>query len=381
MEKSEAPDLLIIAGEHSGDSHAAHLVKNLRDKNPHLNIYAFGGPALEQAGAKLLCDLTKFSVVGLWEVLTHYRSLKNLLNKVYRWIKKYRPKCVCMVDFPGFNLRLAEKLHQGKISTKGGGNVRLYYYIAPQVWAWKSNRRFLMSKHLDALGVIFPFEVDFFKDTNLPVSFLGHPFMDKNLPFSYNAEGPLLLLPGSRESAVKKIFPRLLKVFECLRDWYKVDEAVVVYPDERIKEVLFKIIKKFPRCIKHISFVPFNKHTSVEASGAVMSSGTASLMVGLAGIPGIIVYKANPITYWIGRLLVKVKFLGIVNLLLNKAVYPEFLQDRFMCVEMADSLAEMLEQPEKYREDFLKYASLVKEKLSAKQIENPEDWLLKGIKS
>jgi lipid-A-disaccharide synthase len=370
----------VVAGEHSGDAHAAQWVGRLLKADPSLRVYTFGGPALKEAGAALLLDTTPFSVVGLWEVLRHYRALRSLFNQVFSWIKSRRPRCVCLVDFPGFNLPLAKKLYAQKISVKGGGNVKIYYYIAPQVWAWKSRRRFAMERHLDALGVIFPFEVECFKDTRLPVAWVGHPLLDRPLPFRYQNDGPLLLLPGSRRIAVEQIFPRLCKIFECLHDWYRADEALVVYPDESIRNILQKGVKKFPRCGKYMKFVPYDDRISLAVSGAIMSSGTASLSVALAGIPGIIVYRVNPFTYWMGRLLVKTKFLGMANLLLDRSVYPEFIQDKVMPVEMADTVAEMLDWPEKFCETFQKHARELHRRLSSGPVLPPENWIREGLR-
>ena len=198
------PDLLIIAGEHSGDEHAAHLVAELKSRHPELKVACLGGLHLEAAGAQLLFDMTAVSIVGFVEVLKHYNFFKALFEQTVDWIERYRPKKICFVDYPGFNLRLAERLKELGLSRKGGGPIELSYYIGPQVWAWKAKRRFKMARTLDRLGVIFPFEVDCFKDTDLPVEFVGHPFVRSNyeLPFVYDPSAPVLLLPGSRSTPV-----------------------------------------------------------------------------------------------------------------------------------------------------------------------------------
>jgi len=155
-----AVDLLIVAGEHSGDEHAARVVRELRAKNPQLRICALGGPELAQAGAQLLHDLTATSVVGFVEVLKHYAFFKALFEATLRWVAQHRPRAVCFIDYPGFNLRLAAQLRTRGLSVKGGGPVKLLYYISPQIWAWKPKRRFAMARDLDAMAVIFPFEPD-----------------------------------------------------------------------------------------------------------------------------------------------------------------------------------------------------------------------------
>ncbi|MGE9290498.1 MAG: lipid-A-disaccharide synthase, partial [Puniceicoccales bacterium] len=152
-------DVLIVAGEHSGDQHAATLVRDLHRVNPGFSVSALGGPALQEAGAQVLYELTELSVVGVVEVLAHYNEFKKLFAQTVEWIREHRPKVVCLVDYPGFNLRLAKELCKQGISRKGGGDAVVLAYISPQIWAWKSKRRFKMQQWIDEVGTIFPFEV------------------------------------------------------------------------------------------------------------------------------------------------------------------------------------------------------------------------------
>lgn len=310
-------DLLIVAGEHSGDQHAATLVRDLRAKRPGFAVAALGGPALAKAGVQVLHDMTASSVVGFVEVLKNYPFFKALFEETLRWIAEHKPRAVCFVDYPGLNLRLAKALRERGLSVKGGGDIKVLYYISPQIWAWKAGRRFKMARDLDALGVIFPFEVDCYKDTSLPVEFVGHPFLDAEhqAPVRYDPEGPVLLLPGSRKQAVSRIFPDLLAGHAA----YGKRDAVVVYPSEFIKDVL--LAAKPPANVK---LIPTG--TQVAASAVLMSSGTMSMHCALAAIPGAVAYRANPITYVLGRMLVKVPYLGIANLLLKEPMYPEYIQ-------------------------------------------------------
>ena len=314
------PDLLIVAGEHSGDQHAALAVRELRALQPGVRISALGGPALAAAGAQLLHDLTATSVVGLVEVLKNFGHFRAVFHATVRWIEEHRPRAVCLVDYPGFNLRLAKALRKHGLSRKGGGAVPVFYYISPQIWAWKAGRQFEMAETLDAMAVIFPFEVQSYADTKLPVAFVGHPFVSGGEPstVSYDPAGPVLLLPGSRRQAVARIFPALLDGYL----WYRNDggdrEAVVIYPDEEVRAVLART-----------AVAPFRLVAAGEAVGAaavLTSSGTMSMRCALAGIPGAIAYRTNPLTYFMARRLVKVPFIGIANLLLNEPMYPEFIQ-------------------------------------------------------
>lgn len=310
-------DLLMVAGEHSGDEHAARLVRELRVKQPGLVVAALGGPQLAAAGAQLLHDLTASSVVGLVEVLRNYPFFRALFDEILRWIGEHRPRAVCFVDYPGLNLRLAAALRERGLSAKGGGRVKALYYISPQIWAWKAGRRFAMARDLDAMAVIFPFEVKCYADTSLPVEFVGHPFVAPGCvsPVSYDPAGPVLLLPGSRRQAVARIFPALLAGFRASGE----RAAVVLYPSDDILAVL--------RAANPPSNVRLERIAAPVAASAVLtSSGTMSMHCALAAIPGAIAYRAHPLTYLMGRWLVKVPYLGIANLLLNEPMYPEFIQ-------------------------------------------------------
>ncbi|MFW5882825.1 MAG: lipid-A-disaccharide synthase, partial [Verrucomicrobiota bacterium] len=150
-------DVLVLAGEHSGDEHAARLVRQARVAQPSLRVAAIGGERLQEAGAELLFDLTEHSVVGVAEVLRHYGFFKRLFHAVLDWVAEHQPRAVLFVDYPGLNLRLAAEMRRRGLSRKGGGAVRTLFYISPQVWAWKQGRRFRMAESLDALGCIFPF--------------------------------------------------------------------------------------------------------------------------------------------------------------------------------------------------------------------------------
>jgi lipid-A-disaccharide synthase len=329
-------DLLVIAGEHSGDEHAARMVRDLRARDPGLKVAALGGPQLAAAGAQLLHDLTASSVVGLVEVLKNYSFFRALFGETLRWIGEHRPRAVCFVDYPGLNLRLAAALRERGLSVKGGGKIKALYYISPQIWAWKAGRRFAMARDLDAMAVIFPFEVKCYADTSLPVEFVGHPFVapGHDAPVSHDPAGPVLLLPGSRKQAVARIFPVLLAGFRALGE----REAVVLYPSDDILAVL--------RSARPPAGVRLEKTGVPVAAAAVLtSSGTMSMHCALAGIPGAIAYRAHPLTYLMGRWLVKVPYLGIANLLLDEPMYPEFIQGAATPPALAAELRTCLHDP------------------------------------
>lgn len=333
-------DLLIIAGEASGDEHAARLLEDLRESRPELKVVAIGGPKLRDAGADLLFDLTRHAVVGIFEVLKNYGFFKTLMSDTLDWIGKVRPKAVLFVDYPGFNLRLASSLLDQGISKKGGGEVKLLQYVSPQLWAWKPKRRFKMARTLDALGVIFPFEVETYADVDLSVRFVGHPFAreDYEPTLRYDPEAPILLLPGSRRQPVSRILPVLLQTFAQVSLKRPDLHARIVSPAGEVGELAREILNGFSELKGKVEI--FSNEKVASGSVVLTSSGTMSLACALAGIPGAIVYLAHPMTYLLGRFLVMVPYLGMANLLLPKSPpYPEFIQR----AARADALAKRLE--------------------------------------
>ena len=362
-------DVLMIAGEHSGDEHAARLMRDLRVQAPELRVSALGGPEMAAAGADLLHDLTASSVVGLVEVLKNYSFFRALFEATRRWIDLHRPRAVLFIDYPGFNLRLADALRQAGVSVKGGGNVRTLFYISPQIWAWKAKRRFTMARDLDALATIFPFEVDCYKDTSLPVEFVGHPFLaaDQVAPVRYDPTAPILLLPGSRKQAVGRIFPVLLRGFA----EFGGNRAQVIHPSSSIEAVL-----RAAHPPPSIDLLPTGG--VVSASAVLTSSGTMSLQCALAGIPGAVVYRANPLTYLIGRWLVKVPYLGIANLLLREPMYPEYIQGAATPSALAAELRDCIGNPER-RARTLVQAEKLRECLRQPHGQGAASWLLRQM--
>jgi len=369
------PDLLVIAGEHSGDEHAARAVVDLRVKNPSLRICALGGPRLAETGAQLLHDLTASSVVGFVEVLRSYSFFKTLFEEILRWVAEYHPRAVCFVDYPGLNLRLAAALRERGLSYKGGGDVRLLYYISPQIWAWKAKRRFAMARDLDALAVIFPFEVECYADTDLPVEFVGHPFLAEGYqpPVAYDSEAPILLLPGSRRQAVARILPLLLRGLAAYEaELGTKTSATILYPSEAVLEEI--CAAGLP---EHVRCVPTGSG-AICASAVLTSSGTMSLHCALAGIPGAIAYRTNPLTYLLARWWVRLDYIGIANLLLKEPMYPEYIQGAAKPSALAAELRTCRSDParrEKNTEQAARLGQLLNQPVSGTVADWLDRWL------
>jgi lipid-A-disaccharide synthase len=340
---SPSVDLLVISGEASGDEHASLLVNDLLKEFPTLKISALGGKCLKNAGADLIYPLVDHAVVGLFEVLKNYFLFKSLFVETINWIKKYKPKTILLVDYPGFNLRIARELKKSGISLKGGGHIKVLQYISPQLWAWKPKRRFMMEEVLSGLAVLFNFELGCYKDTKLPVSFVGHPFgsPDYQSKIHFDPNGSLLILPGSRVQAVERILPVFLDAFHEILEDYPNLNGVIPVPDKKIFNLVEKIVYEHSNLRNKIQIT--EGLGGFKARAALMSSGTMSFECAVAGVPGVIAYKSHPFTYFIGRKLVKVAHLGMANILLpNSPPYPEFLQGLASANNLKSAVVEIL---------------------------------------
>lgn len=364
-------DLLIVAAEHSGDEHAARMVRGLLARNPELKICALGGPRLAAAGAQLLRDLTGSSAMG-FAVIARISYYRALIASVVDWIGRHRPRAVCFVDSSGLNLRIARGLFERGYSAKAGGPTKALYYISPQIWASRAGRRFEMARHLDGLASIFPFEQAVYADTALPVEFVGHPFVapDYVAPVSYDPEGPILLLPGSRKGPVARIFPVLLEGYKA---WGGDRPAVVLYPSDGILDVL-----QAANPPANVELRRTADAGAVAASAVLTSSGTMSMHCALAGIPGAVTYRTDPFTYLIGRLLVKVEYIGIANLLLKEPMYPEYIQGAASAEVFARELKECLENPAR-RERTAAHAARLRALLGQPTAGSAVDWMTRQL--
>ena len=367
-------DILFIAGEHSGDEHAARLLKKCRKIQPDVKAAAIGGENLKKEGAQLLYNPLESAVVGFVEVLKHLDYLRALMDHTYEWIACHRPKVVCFVDYPGFNLRIANRLFKNGICSKAGGNVKLAYYISPQIWAWKAKRRFTMEQQLDGLGVIFPFELDSYRDTQLPVAFVGHPFVDPDyqLPVNHDESSELLLLPGSRRTPISRIFPIMVETFYHVKKQIPELKAKVMYPTENIKTQLETIVQQHGK-LSDFHLIPNSE--SFQARAVLTSSGTISLVCALAAIPGILMYRTNGLTYLMAKILVKIRTIGIANIILGKSIHKEYLQSAMSPETMAKEVLRQLKDPEAIRQTRELSAEL-RHKLASNNPLKVAEWLL-----
>ena len=369
-------DLLVVAGEASGDEHAARLVRDLKSKYPDLSISSLGGEELIKAGAEQVFPLANHAVVGLMEVIKNYSLFRNLFKQTLDWIEQARPRCVLLVDYPGFNLRLARALKERGISCKGRGSTVVLQYVSPQLWAWKPGRRFRMAEILDGLGIIFPFEKKCYADVSLPVSFVGHPFAHPSYQstVSYDPSGELLLLPGSRLQPVSRILPVFLDAFEELLAGDSDLQGILPVAGPNLRCLVESLVNERAHIRKKIRIV--DRTSPLLARAALMSSGTMSLACAWAGVPGVIGYRAHPITYWIGKCLVGVPHLGMANLLLpENPPNPEFLQSQATGKILSREVASLLNDPESGKQA-TQTANQLHKLLAQPESRGAVDWLV-----
>ncbi len=370
-------DVLVVAGEHSGDQHAAKVVADLLAAHPGLRIAAFGGPRLRAAGAQLLFDMTTFSAVGIVEILSAYPFYRKLFARMVGWTLQWKPKVVVLVDYPGLNLRLANELRKAGLSRSGFGETAVIQYVSPQLWAWKPKRRFTMARDLDSVGTIFPFEPACYADTKLDARFVGHPFAEKvHVPgLRHDPDGPVLLLPGSRPKPVRKIFPALVEAFALFRQSHPKRRALVLHTGGEVHAELYRLLAEYGEQAKGIDLRPVSEGPAAGCA-ALVSSGTMSLTVALAGIPGAVVYRANPLTWVMGRYLIagRVDHLGIANILLKRQAWPEYLQGACEPGALAARLRVCVEGPEPQAQASADAAELLA-LLSAKSGSTPAEWV------
>ena len=370
-------DVLVVAGEHSGDQHAAKVVAELLKARPGLRIAAFGGPELRTAGAQLLMDMTTFSAVGIVEILSAYPFYRKLFARMVTWTTQWKPKVVVLVDYPGLNLRLANELRKAGLSRAGFGETAVIQYVSPQLWAWKPKRRFTMARDLDSVGTIFPFEPAVYADTKLDARFVGHPFAesDHQPALKYDPEGPVLLLPGSRPKPVRKIFPALVEAFARFRQDHPKRRALVLHTGGEVHAELYRLLAEYGDQAKGIDLRPVSEGLAAGCA-ALVSSGTMSLTVALAGIPGAVVYRANPLTWIVGRRLIagRVDNLGIANILLKRQAWPEYLQGACEPAPLAARLRECVDAPGPRAQAVADAGELLR-LLSAQSGSTPAEWV------
>ncbi len=333
--------LYLIAGEASGDARGAEVMQALGALEPGVEFFGAGGPKM-QALAPAIEDWSGEAVVGLWDVLKKYGYFRRQFHAMLAEIAHVQPDAVVFIDYPGFNLRLAKALRQR------GTRARLIYYISPQVWAWNRRRIPQMARILDRMLCLFPFEKALYEKSGLPTEFVGHPMLDtlaaKRLPVE-REPGLVGLFPGSRGKEVSRIFPPMVEAARRMRE---------AQPDLRFEaaaasETLAEMMRGMAG--EGITIRTGHFHELMQRAGVGMvASGTATVEAAYFGLPYVLVYKVAPLTWAVGRRLVRVPYLGMVNILAGRELVREFLQHDAEPGAIADELLSLLNNPEKRAE-------------------------------
>ncbi len=318
---------MIVAGETSGELYGGLLASSLKKRRPDIKIIGIGGERMQQAGVELISGIS--SAFGLAEAISSVRAIKRTFSKAVRALKMQKPDVLVLIDYPDFNLKLAREAQKN--------HVKVLYYVSPQVWAWRKKRVAKIAKLVDKMAVVLPFEEEIYKTVGLSCEFVGHPVYDeiKNLPAEKSAlksdlgldKGkPLLsLLPGSRPHELQRLLPLMLEVVREFKKEHAHYQFCMPLAPNTDMEKYSPILRLFEE-----EGVTVNKGESLRTLAAsdvaVIASGTATLQAALLGVPLVVVYKVSPLTYCIGRMIVKVKHISLVNILSGREVVKELFQ-------------------------------------------------------
>jgi lipid-A-disaccharide synthase len=314
-------DLLVVAGEASGDQHGARLLAELRRLDPDLRAFGLGGDELAAAGMDLVARSEEISVVGLAEVIRVLPRAREIFRLLLAELDRRRATSALLIDFPDFNLRLAHELKRR--------GVRVVYYISPQVWAWRKGRVKTIARVVDRMLVLFPFEVDFYRRHGVEAVHVGHPLVDEVAPRPQAwdravAREParIALLPGSRSSEVRALLPAMLGSLPAIAARREIAARVIVAPP--VRELVSELAASSPVPVELVTSARFE--AIADSHLALCASGTATLEVGLLGTPMIVLYRLHAWTYRLARWLVDLPYFSLVNLVLGRPAVPELLQ-------------------------------------------------------
>lgn len=316
---------MILAGEASGDLHGAGVVRALRELSPGIEVFGMGGDHMRGEGMDILVDIRKMAFMGFVEVVRNLRTVFEAERVLGRAMEQRKPEAVLLIDYPGFNLRFARR------ARKAG--VAVFYYISPQVWAWHKSRVHTIRERVDRMHVIFPFEEALFREAGVPVTFVGHPLVERLTPLpdraawmrgqGFDPERPLLgLFPGSRKQEIERILPAMVQAARTLAAGGACQVAI-----GRAAILEHGVIEQYVPADAGIRIIEHGTHELMQCStAALVTSGTATLEIGWYGTPFVVVYRTSPVTFAIGRRLVQVKHIGLVNIVAGQTLVPELVQ-------------------------------------------------------
>ena len=366
MTEKENKNLMIIAGEVSGDLHGSLLVRELKKMENGLNIYGIGGDRMKAEGMELIYHINKMAFLGFAEVVKHFPFIKRVQSDLIAIIKEKKIKNIVLIDYPGFNLNFAKKLK--------ALNLTVIYYISPQIWAWGASRIKKIKNLVNKMIVVFPFEEKFYKDADINVEFVGHPLIERINEYEFltreelfnkfdlnKSKDILLVLPGSRLHEVERIFPESIKAAEKVAGEFNLQ--IVIAGSSNISEDIYNRLSN----IKEKKIITGYTYELMRYSKiGIIKSGTSTLESALFTLPMVIVYKTGLITYSIGKKLVKVKNIGMANIIAGEKVVPELIQNEANAESIYTECKKILSDERLYNSIKQKLSS-VKSKLGAER--------------
>lgn len=350
--------IMIVAGEASGDLHGANLVKEALRLDPGLSFFGIGGPRMREAGVETLVDASRMAVVGLVEVIVHFNVISRAYLTLRKIIRSDPPDLLILIDYPDFNLRIA------KLAKRAG--VRVLYYISPQVWAWRVGRVKKIGRVVDRMAVVFPFEVPFYEREGIPVTFVGHPLVDTVHPAMTRVEGRTFfgldparktvgLFPGSRRSEITRLLPIILESAKLLKE--RSPDLQFILPLAS-SLTMADIAPYLSGSDLTVTVAEGRGYDVMQVCDAIISvSGTVTLEIALVGVPMVIIYRVSPLTYEIGKRLVRVDHAGLCNIVAGERVVKELIQEDAEPERIAEEIARILTDRD--------YAASVRRKLFA----------------
>jgi len=355
-------EFLIIAGEASADSHGAALIAELKKQQPACTFWGIGGDALQKQGVRLMIHMKQmaFAFLGVGEVVRHLPFIRKVFRDITNAARQSKPRAAILIDYPGFNLRLAKKLHNM--------GIPVIYYISPQLWAWGKRRVRKIRRYVDLMLVLFPFEREFYRQHGIEAHYVGHPLVDHHYRFlpehiktTATDNITIGLLPGSRVNEINSLLPRMLQTARLLKQRGMIRKAEIIKA-EHIDEALIRGLLRPDDAFVSVREEPLSR-VLPGYDAVIVASGTATLECAYYAVPMLIVYQVHPVTFWLAKALVKIKYIGLANIVAEKEVARELIQKDFTPEKAAEYLTEIL-QPEKNQ--MLRQALLeVRERLGA----------------
>lgn len=310
--------IFFVAGESSGDLHGANLIRAMKAARPDLECEGLGGTQMRDAGMVLHHDLAATAIMGFVEVLKHFGAIRALFNETVARLRESRPDCLVLIDYPGFNIRLAKEAH--------ALGIPVVYYISPQIWAWKKGRIKTLARVCRRVLTVFPFEKKIYDAANIDCVYVGHPLIDhvQNDATPPLAEGDRIigLMPGSREQEIKRIFPVMVATARRLLVEFPDARFIAPCVDEAREAQVRSLAGDLP-----LETVVGNTYGLLRCARAcLVASGTATVETAMFGVPMVILYRVNSATYWMARAVVDIEHIGMVNILAGRGIVPEFIQ-------------------------------------------------------